>query len=140
MGMNAAPTDDEVIVEMNTTPLIDVMLVLLIMMIITIPVQLHAVNLDLPSGKPPATDILPEVVRLEVDFDGTVLWNQQPLDSPETLAQQLRAAAAQAQPPEFHVLPNRLAEYRHVAAVLAAAQREGIRQIGVVGHEQFVRE
>ena len=129
--------DPDVMVDINTTPLIDVMLVLLIMLIITIPIQLHSVNLALPSGTPPPA-APPVVVTIDVDFDGTVLWNGEALAGQGALDDRLRQAAAQAVQPEVHLRPNRLVAYKHVAAVLAATQRLGLTKLGIVGNEQFV--
>ena len=141
MAMTSGPgggaRDPDVMVDINTTPLIDVMLVLLIMLIITIPIQLHAVNLALPSGTPPPPAVPPVVVTVDVDFDGTVLWDGEALAGRDALEARLRQAAAQADPPEVHLRPNRLVAYKHVAAVLAAAQRLGVTKLGVVGNEAF---
>jgi biopolymer transport protein ExbD len=129
--------DPEVLVDINTTPLIDVMLVLLIMLIITIPIQTHAVKLNMPVGNPPPPAEPPRVVRLEVDFDGTLAWNGEAIDR-AALDARLRAAAAQPVQPEFHLRPNKLVTYDHVAHVMAAAQRLGVTKIGLVGAEQFL--
>ncbi len=129
----------DVVVDINTTPLIDVMLVLLIMLIITIPVQTHAVKLDMPTGSPPPALVKPEVVTVDVDFDGTVLWNGQPLADRPALEANLVAIANQATQPEVHLRPNKLVTYEHVAAVLASAQRLGVTKLGLVGNEQFVQ-
>ena len=131
--------DPEVMVDINTTPLIDVMLVLLIMLIITIPIQMHSVNLNLPTGKstPPPTP--PEVVRIDVDFDGTVLWNGEKVPNRPALEQKLAAIAAQATQPEVHLRPDKLADYASVAAVMASAQRLGVTKFGLIGNEQFMR-
>lgn len=123
--------------EMNTTPLIDVMLVLLVMLIITIPIQLHSVDLNLPSGKSPPSAAPPEIVRIDVDFDGTVLWNGEVVQGREALEARMREKAAQPEQPEVHLRPNKLAKYEYVAAVLACAQRLGLKKLGVVGNEQF---
>ena len=143
MAMNLGPgsssADPELMMDINTTPLIDVMLVLIIMLIITIPVQLHSVNLNLPAGNPPPPTKPPEVVTIDVDFDGTVVWNGETLRDRAALQARLRDAVAIADPPEVHVRPNKLVEYRHVAAVLAESQRLGVTKLGIVGNEQFVR-
>lgn len=144
MGMNigqgSGDRDPEPVMDINTTPLIDVMLVLLIMLIITIPIQTHAVKLDMPStDAPPPTELEPPpVVDLEIDFDGTVLWNGAVIPSREALEQRFRYEAAQTPQSEFHIRPNKLVEYKYVAGVLASAQRLGITQIGLVGNEQFL--
>ena len=131
--------DPEVMIDINTTPLIDVMLVLIIMLIITIPIQMHSVNLNLPSGKsaPPPTP--PQVVRIDVDFDGTVLWNGEKVPTRAALEQKLAAVAAQNPQPEVHLRPDKLADYASVAAVMASSQRLGVTKFGLIGNEQFIR-
>jgi Biopolymer transport protein len=140
IDFNAGAGHDEpdVVVDINTTPLIDVMLVLLIMLIITIPIQTHAVKLDMPAGTPPPALVQPEVVSLDVDFDGTVVWNGQVVPDRAALDGRLQAAAAQPVQPELHLRAHKLASYKHVAAVLASAQRLGVGRIGLVGNEQFL--
>ncbi len=142
MAMNVGSNsggEPEVMMDINTTPLIDVMLVLIIMLIITIPVQLHSVNLNMPVGKPPPQLREPVVVTIDIDFDGTVLWNGEPIVDRGVLESRLANAAAQADQPEVHIRPNKLVEYKSVAAVLASAQRLGITKLGMVGNEQFVK-
>ena len=141
MAMNLRPRADEpdVMVEINTTPLIDVMLVLLIMLIVTIPIQLHSVNLNMPVGTPPPRTADPQVVTIDIDFDGTVLWNGEALPDRQALEARLMRAATLPEQPEVHIRPNKLVEYKAVAAVLASAQRLGVTKLGMVGHEQFVR-
>ncbi len=143
MGMNVGPSsgsgDGEVMVEINTTPLIDVMLVLLVMLIITIPIQLHSVNLNMPVGTPPPVTEKPVVVTIDVDFDGTIFWDGEIVASKQALEERLMNAAAQPVQPEVHLRPNKLAEYKDVAMVMAAAQRLGVTKLGLVGNEQFVR-
>lgn len=129
--------DPEVMVDMNTTPLIDVMLVLLIMLIITIPIQTHAVKLDLPAGNPPPPPAPPEVVTVDVDFDGTILWNDEVVDR-QGLDARIATAAAEPVQPELHLRPNKLVTYKYVAAVMADAQRLGLTKLSLVGNEQFV--
>ena len=136
---NAGAREPEVMIDINTTPLIDVMLVLIIMLIITIPIQTHAVKLNMPVGNPPPPLVPPEVVTIEVDFDGTLIWNGQILQSREELEARLRGAAAMAEQPEVHLRPNKLVKYQHVAAVMASAQRLGVKKIGLIGNEQFIR-
>ncbi len=158
MSMNLGSTSGEqdVMTEMNTTPLIDVMLVLLIMLIITIPVQTHAVKLNMPAGASTPPPVPPIVVRIDVDFDGTILWNGEVLAravdvqsrgifNPEvvqpgsgTLESRLREVALMADQPEVHLRPNKLAKYEHVAFVMATAQRFGVKKLGLIGNEQFV--
>ena len=142
MGMNLGSGnggDPEVMMDINTTPLIDVMLVLIIMLIITIPVQLHTVNLNMPAGNPPPPTKEPVVVTIDIDFDGTILWNGETMPSREALQGKLREAAAVPDQPEVHVRPNKLVEYKFVAEVLAESQRLGVSKLGMVGNEQFVK-
>jgi biopolymer transport protein ExbD len=138
MSVGSESGTDEVMVEMNTTPLIDVMLVLLVMLIVTIPIQTHAVKLNMPVGNPPPPLTPPEVITVEVDFDGTILWNGDIVPDRPTLEARFTAAAAQPVQPEFHLRPNKLVTYKHVAGVMASAQRLGITKIGLIGAEQFL--
>jgi len=143
MGMNVGSgggsSDPDVMVDINTTPLIDVMLVLLIMLIITIPIQLHSVNLNMPAGNPPPPPAPPEVVQIDVDFDGTILWNGVVIPDRPALEAKLTAIAAQPVQPEVHLRPNKLVAYKEVAAVMASAQRLGVTKIGLIGNEQFIQ-
>ena len=139
MGMNVGSggSEDDVMMDINTTPLIDVMLVLIIMLIITIPVQLHSVNLNMPVGKAPPAQKEPVVVTIDIDFDGTVLWNGEQVDLP-TLDSRFKGAATMQVQPGFHLRPNKLVTYKYVAHVMAAAQRDGVTKIGLIGAEQFL--
>jgi biopolymer transport protein ExbD len=143
MGMNvgsgSGSGDPDVMIDINTTPLIDVMLVLIIMLIITIPIQLHSVNLNMPQGAPPPSAQEPVVVTIDIDFDGTVLWNGEALADRPTLEAKLSQVAAVPDQPEVHIRPNKLVEYKAVAQVLASAQRLGVTKLGMVGNEQFVK-
>jgi len=138
MGMSIGGSgDDEPMMDINMTPLIDVMLVLLIMFIITIPVMTHAVKLDMPRASNAPSQVQPVVINLEIDFDGTVLWNGTPVDI-ESLEGYFRREAANDPQPELHIRPSKRAKYDVVARVLASAQRNGMRKIGFVGNEQFM--
>ena len=142
MSMNVGSSsgggaDPEPMMEMNMTPLIDVMLVLIIMLIITIPKQNHSVNLNMPVGKPPEKTVEPVVVTIDVDFDGTIMWDGQIVPDRATLEQKLMGVAAQPDQPEVHLRPNKLVSYKYVAGVMASAQRLGVNKIGMVGNEQF---
>jgi biopolymer transport protein ExbD len=143
MGMNvgsgSGSGDPEVMVDINTTPLIDVMLVLLIMLIITIPIQTHAVKLNMPVGNPPPPVKPPEIVRIDVDFDGTVIWNGEVVADKVRLEQRLKELTELPEQPEVHLRPNKLVSYKSVAMVMASAQRLGVTKIGLVGNEQFVQ-
>jgi biopolymer transport protein ExbD len=141
MGMqvgSGGSGDPDVMVDINTTPLIDVMLVLLIMLIITIPIQTHAVKLNMPVGTPPQQTEPPVVILVEVDFDGTVIWNGETVPDRPALDEKFVNAAAMPVQPEFHLRPNKIVGYKYVAAVMASAQSHGITKIGLIGAEQYI--
>ena len=145
MAMNVgSASDDEdgdVMVDINTTPLIDVMLVLLIMFIITIPIQTHAVKMNMPvPNKNAPPPVPPEIVRIDVDFDGTVGWNGEIIQAGDraSIERHLAAVAAAPVQPEVHLRPNKLVTYKYVAMIMATAQRLGVTKIGIVGNEQFL--
>ena len=141
MGMqvgSGGSGDPDVMVDINTTPLIDVMLVLLIMLIITIPIQTHAVKLNMPVGSPPQQTEPPVVILVEVDFDGTVIWNGETVPDRPALDEKFINAAAMPVQPEFHLRPNKIVNYKYVAAVMASAQSHGITKIGLIGAEQYI--
>ncbi|MES2944303.1 MAG: biopolymer transporter ExbD [Pseudomonadota bacterium] len=117
-------------VEMNTTPLIDVLLVLLVMLIITIPVQLHSIGLDMPSYQASATE--PEVVVVQMDAAGFLTWNAELVPDLEVLNARVNAAAAMAVQPEIHLRPSSDTPYAFVAAFLVMTQKAGLRKVGVV--------
>jgi len=139
MNVGTGGGDNEVMVEMNTTPLIDVMLVLLVMLIITIPIQTHAVKLNMPNpnAKPPT--VQPVVHTLAIDFDGTISWDGTTIPDMRTLETRFTQVAQQEDQDEVHVSPNRLAKYDTVAKVLADASRIGIKKIGFTGEEQYMQ-
>ena len=127
--------DPEPMVDINTTPLVDVLLVLLVMLIITIPIQLHAVNIEMPGVNAPPPQVEPKVVHVDVTPAGQFVWNGEPLADRGALEQKLREAASQAEQPEIHLRPARTAKYEAVAAALSAAQGHGLVKIGLVGPE-----
>jgi biopolymer transport protein ExbD len=132
------PADEcDPITDINTTPLIDVMLVLLIMLIVTIPLQTHSVRLDTPAA-PAIAEQPPSVVRLGIEAGGALTWNGEPVRLGADLDARLRQAATAANPPEIHLHPDKSVAYAHVAAVMAAAQRQGVAKLGVAGAEQFL--
>jgi biopolymer transport protein ExbD len=138
MAMSANTADGEVMVEMNTTPLIDVMLVLLTLLIITLPIQTHAVKLDMPAANSPPPTVIPQTVELGVDFDGTITWNGTAVDRGTMDAYFADIGKKPtAEQDEIHVSPNRLAKYNAVAMVLADAQRLGATHIGFSGIDQY---
>jgi biopolymer transport protein ExbD len=139
MAMEVKRGEGEPMIEMNMTPLIDVMLVLLTLLIITLPVQTHAVKLDMPSTTNVKPAIFkPEIVNLGVDFDGTILWNGSPIDR-ATLDSYFQDASLKDPQPEIHLNPNKLAKYDIVAKVLADAQRLGVKKIGFTGLDQYMQ-
>ena len=139
MAMQVGTSDEgDNILDINTTPLIDVMLVLLIMFIITIPIQTHAVKMNMPVANSAPPPVPPQIVRIDVDFDGTIGWDGEIVPDRAALEQRLRAVAAQPDQPEVHLRPNKLVPYKVVAMILASAQRLGVTKIGIVGNEQFL--
>jgi biopolymer transport protein ExbD len=117
--------------DINMTPLIDVMLVLLIIFIITIPSQTHAIKMDNPSA---SASTVHEVVDLSIDFDGTLLWNKMPVDR-ATLQSYVSEMAAKNPQPEVHIIVDRFAKYEIVAQTLADLQRRGLKMIGFVNND-----
>ncbi len=141
MSMNVGSSgsgDFEVLMDINTTPLIDVMLVLLVMLIITIPIQLHAVSLDMPVGTPPSNNIKPEKVQIDIDENSIVYWQGLPVSGAE-LEANMETAALQAAQPEVHIRPNKSSSYAVFANVLSASKRKGLTKMAVIGSEQFVQ-
>ncbi|MBB3173560.1 biopolymer transport protein ExbD [Endobacter medicaginis] len=138
VGSGSAGDNEEPMLDINTTPLIDVMLVLLIMLIITIPMQTHSVNIDLPQGNPPPPLVQPTVVTIDIDFDGSILWDGTAIGNENDLIAHFRNVVAQQDQPEVHVRPNKLASYDVVAHVMADAQRVGVDKLGIVGNEQYM--
>jgi biopolymer transport protein ExbD len=116
----------------------NVMLVLLIMLIITIPIQLHAVNLNMPVGTPPPQDVKPEIVKIDIDENSVVFWQGVAVADAAELELKMREIAAMPGQPEIHLRPNKNAQYAVVANVLAATKRLGLTKIGVIGAEQFL--
>jgi len=141
MAMNVGSSNSsepEVMMDINTTPLIDVMLVLLVMLIITIPIQLHSVNLNMPVGAPPPKVTEPVVVKIDIDERSVVYWNGTPVIDRNDLEYKISEAAKSDPQPEIHVRPNKLAKYNTFAEVMVSSQRLGLTKLGVVGGEQFI--
>jgi biopolymer transport protein ExbD len=139
MQVGEGGAEDDPMMEINTTPLIDVLLVLLVMLIITIPLQTHAIKLDMPQAVTLEMEPdKPTVVQLIVEADGTVLWNGETLMTDEAIETRMLDAAVAEPEPEIHLRPDRNVEYDYVARVLSAAQRNGLTKIGFVGNEQYI--
>ncbi|PZU58853.1 MAG: biopolymer transporter ExbD [Sphingobium sp.] len=137
MAMSAGSEDGEPMVEMNTTPLIDVMLVLLIMFIITIPIQTHAVKIDLPQSAPPTNDVIDPVKnKVAIDAAGTITWNGAPIDL-LTLRQYLNQSLQLPVEPELQFQPDAQTRYVVVDEALAEIKRSGVTKLGFVGNEQY---
>lgn len=142
MGMNigsGSSSEPEVMMEINTTPLIDVMLVLLIMLIITIPAQLHSVNLDMPVSAAPTKKVDPVVVHIDIDSKSVVRWDGAVIENRADLEARLTQASKLVPQPELHIRADAKAKYDAVAGVMANAQRIGLTKLGIVGSEQFVK-
>jgi biopolymer transport protein ExbD len=142
MSMSVGGSDSGMMCEMNTTPLIDVMLVLLVTLILSLPVQTHAVKLDMPpppAVPPPPPPVPPEIIDLDIDFDGTIAWNGQVMDI-ATLDREFRPQSIKDPQPEIHLRPDRRAKYGIVAQVLASAQRNRMTKIGFVNTAEFAND
>jgi biopolymer transport protein ExbD len=139
MSMSVGENDGDAMCDINTTPLIDVMLVLLIMLILTLPIMNHAVKLDMPnpSLNPPPPPVPPEVIDLEIYSDGTIIWDGNTVPNIATLEGYFRTQAVKDPQPEIHLRPDRRARYEVVAEVLAAAQRNKMKRIGFTNTAEF---
>jgi biopolymer transport protein ExbD len=131
MAIGTQQDSDDMMSEINMIPFIDVMLVLLIIFIITVPVIKHAVNIELPQASMEKVLDKPENIRLSVDADGAYFWNDQRVDDAD-FAARLQAAAAQQPQPELHIRGDKAVRYERVALAMAAAQRSGVRKIGFI--------
>ena len=138
LGNTSGSDEPEVMMDINTTPLIDVMLVLLVMLIITIPIQLHSVNLEMPVGVPPTTQVKPEKIQIDIDAASVVYWQGVAVTAQE-LDEKMKAISQQSSQAEVHIRPNKDARYAVFANVLASSRRVGLSKIAVIGAEQFVQ-
>jgi biopolymer transport protein ExbD len=137
MSMNVGGSSTGPMCDINTTPLIDVLLVLLVTLIITLPVMMHSTKLDLPQqNQPPPPNVQPEVIDLDIDFDGTIVWNGTPVTM-QQLDGYFATEAVKDPQPEIHLAPDGMAKYDVVAKVLASAQRNHMTKIGFVNTSQF---
>ena len=138
MAMSIGAPSGGVMCDINTTPLIDVMLVLLVTLIVSLPVMTHAVKLDMPQNRnQPPPEVRPEVIDLEIDFDGTVVWNGTVVNNLPQLEGYFREESTKDPQPEIHLRPDRRAKYDYVAKVLASAQRNRMKRIGFVNTAEF---
>ena len=143
MAMSSGGGVDGVMLDINMTPLIDVMLVMIVTLIMSLPIQTHAVKLDMPVNQPPnqpPPETLPEVIQLDIDFDGKVFWNGNEVDSVRTLDGYFIQESAKDPQPEIHLQPDKRARYDIVAKVLASAQRNHMVKIGFVNTMEFATE
>src|SRR6478752_6101633 len=138
VGQEVSEGEQEVMAAINTTPLVDVMLVLLIIFLITIPVVVQQVPLELPKERNVPTQTKPENIVIAINKDGDVFWNLENVKDFKALFEKLRKVAVLKPQPEFHLRPNKLVTYKDVAHVMAAAQRDGVTKIGLIGAEQFL--
>lgn len=130
--------DPELMMEINTTPLIDVMLVLLVMLIITIPIQLHAVDIEMPVGPAPANLIQAEKIQIDIDAQSIVYWQGMPVSANQLDEKMIGIGQLPVQP-ELHIRPDKNSSYAAFANVLASSKRQGMRKVAIIGHEQFSR-
>ncbi len=135
MAFGTQDDTDDVMNEINMTPLVDVMLVLLIIFIITVPVMKHAVNIDLPRATNQPQDTKPETIRLSVDAAGSYYWNENRV-ADQDLTSLLKTEAAKNPQPELHIRGDKAVRYEKVAQAMAAAQQAGLRKIGFITEPQ----
>ena len=138
VGSSGGSGEPEVLMDINTTPLIDVMLVLLVMLIITIPIQLHAVNLDMPVGTPPVNNIKPEKIQVDIDENSIVYWQGEAVTA-DILQTNMTTIGQQENQPEVHIRPNKSSRYAVFANVLSTSKRSGLTKMAVIGSEQFIQ-
>ena len=134
MGMNVGShDDDDVLLDVNMTPLIDVMLVLIIMFIITIPIPNNAININLPNGAPlpQSNEKPPEIINLKLDTQGKIFWNGQPVENKQALENLFMTVSKKSEQDQIKLQPDRMTEYKQVAMVMAMAQRLNITKIGI---------
>jgi biopolymer transport protein ExbD len=137
MSVGSGGGDGAPMMEMNTTPLIDVMLVLIIMLIVTLPVMTHAVKLDMPRPDNTPPPVQPEMITIQIDYDGTILWNDTAVPNIRTLDGYFKQEAAKDPQPQVAIRPDARAKYDTVEQVMASAQRNRIEKMGLIGNEQF---
>ena len=134
MNLNESTSgESDVLMDINTTPLIDVMLVLLVMLIITIPMQLHSVSLEMPTSTSQKRLIEPVIIKIDISANDVIFWNGKPVDGKAQLKENLLTAVKMTPQPELHIHPNENSRYEVTALVMASAQRVGLTKLGIVG-------
>jgi biopolymer transport protein ExbD len=128
--------EPDVLMDINTTPLIDILLVLIVMLIITIPAQLHSVNLDMPVSQPQKTKVN-EVIKISIDEKDRISWNGNLISSDSELEKRFEDLSADSERQEIHVYSNGKAKYEVAIKVMASAQRHQIKKIGILGIDEF---
>ncbi len=137
-GVGPSVDEGDPMMEVNTTPLIDVMLVLIVMLIVSLPIQMHGIKLENPPNNQPPPPTQPIVVNLNIDFGGAVTWNGTPVPDTATLDNYFRDAA-QDPDTEIHIYPDAVTKWNYVAQVLALAQQDQVQKIGFAGNERFAQ-
>lgn len=139
MAFNLHSNDDDLLMEINTTPLIDVMLVLLVMLIITVPPPLHAINMNMPTATP-AIEKTPTVIQIDLDEQGRFYWNTQMISRDELKQRLIIVKNREEIPPEFHIKPNKKTHYQYLTAVMSELQLLGFTKVGIIGNERFIQD
>ncbi|MEO8016452.1 MAG: biopolymer transporter ExbD [Pseudomonadota bacterium] len=137
MSVGSSGGDGAPMMELNMTPLIDVMLVLIVVLIISIPIMTHATKLDMPQTNNPPPPVRPEVIQIDIDFDGTIVWNGTVVSGIPQLEAFFRSERGKEPQPEIHLVPDRRSRYETTALVMAAAQRGGMKKMGFVNTADF---
>jgi len=137
MAMGVGGAEGAPMMEINTTPLIDVMLVLIIVLIMSIPIMTHATKLDMPQTNQPPPTVRPEVIEIDIDFDGAINWNGTPVTSIAQLEGYFGSETVKDPQPEIHLRPDRRSRYEVTAQVMAAAQRKHMKKMGFVNTAEF---
>jgi len=137
MSVGSSGGEGAPMMELNMTPLIDVMLVLIVVLIISIPIMTHATKLDMPQTNNPPPPVRPEVIQIDIDFDGTIVWNGTVVSGIPQLESYFRSERGKDPQPEIHLRPDRRSRYETTSLVMAAAQRSGMKKMGFVNTGDF---
>ena len=139
MAFHLHSNEDDVLMEINTTPLIDVMLVLLVMLIITIPPQLHAINMNMPVTTP-VVERTPTIINIDIDEQGHYFWNGKEIGREFLKERLISLKSSIGSQPEFHIKPSKKTLYRYLTAVMSEISMSGFTKVGIVGNERFVQD